>query len=421
MTFDQDIDLLSCLLERWWANRGLHEHVDRADIKGVSQRLLQCSREAATIWEFAVALRGELWTLGDGHLQIRSMFEDAECAFVSGLGFLPVAEGVALTWIDTANRVVPGGVKPGDLLLEVDGQPVEVWLGAVRLRPGSTRGHRRWNAVLSLSYQERFPGEAPGPSVITLERPDGSRYSIPIEWRSAPRNQPTPNCVRSEVLLPSVGYVEFRSFYCIDKFGQGSDAEFRRQTIHAAEKVRDVKHLIIDLRQNSGGRNQQAQIAAGLCMRGQLEWFRYRHMEPYNGSGQQYPQTERVNVEEWWSSDSAMLEPRSLWFLIGPGCFSTAEVFASAFGNRAGAVFIGQPTGGGAGNPVEFRLPCSGFGVTIPVSAIYMAGTHDIPIETNGIKPDIPVIQTATALRSGCDAVLEKALDSIQQQKSIYA
>jgi hypothetical protein len=50
-----------------------------------------------------------------------------------------------------------------------------------------------------------------------------------------------------------------------------------------------VSHLLIDLRRNMGGRDQQAQIAARLLSNKSQEWFRYRHVLPGCGRGTTSP------------------------------------------------------------------------------------------------------------------------------------
>jgi C-terminal processing protease CtpA/Prc len=110
----------------------------------------------------------------------------------------------------------------------------------------------------------------------------------------------------------------------------------------------------------------------------------------------------RVDPAEWPAIDP--LDAR-LWVLIGPGCFSTCDIFAGALRARVGATFVGRATGGGAGHPFRFRLPRSGFIVQIPSLEVYFPDGR--LVETHPIEPDVAVVQTAVDLRAERDTVLE--------------
>jgi C-terminal processing protease CtpA/Prc len=318
-----------------------------------------------------------------------------------------VAEGVALLWIDQQSPA-PGLVSAGDLLVEVDGEPADDFLNSVRLRPGSTPSQRRWNAVSSLAFRELLPGEGPSPKTVSLRNGRGQTHTVNLQWKPVDVEQPTPHCVCGRLLGESLGYLDIRSFYCRDELGQVSDLEFRRQLLAAAAPLANVRKLIVDLRGNGGGRDQQAQLAASLLTSEEIEWVRYRHRMFPHAANAAAPQASFLRPYHL----PLQLNPSRLLLLIGPATFSTAEVFVGAFCRRRSVTAVGEPTGGGAGNPVEFRLPLSGLTVNIPVSEYFLAGSDRELIEGKGIEPRIRVVASAADLRLGRDTVLETAIET---------
>lgn len=410
--YAEEVDLLFHTIELWWANHAIHKQLDHIDLNATHARLRRRAATSSSLFDYAIAVREELWTLGDGHLRLQQTHRQFEKRFTSGLSFNEVIEGLALAWVEHSDSATTHLLERGDLLIEIDGVPVESYLQSVRLQPGSTADQRRWNAIRSLSYQERFPNEPPQPKQFLMEKPGGRRLSIDVSWVPAPNNTATPNCVRGRLMEPRVGLLEINSFYCCDEFGQVSDKEFHGQAKRAADTLEDVDELIVDLRHNGGGRDQQAKIAASLLTPEALEWFRYKHMSPYDDGSMQTFEKSYVDNRKL---SLPSISYRRLCFLVGPGCFSTAEIFASAFKHQADVIFVGDTTAGGAGNPIEFRLPYSGLAISIPVTQFSGPGSDTSLIEGSGITPDFKVVQTLADLLNGRDTVLDRALFSLRQ------
>ena len=71
-------------------------------------------------------------------------------------------------------------------------------------------------------------------------------------------------------------------------------------------------------------------------------------------------------------------------------------------------VVIGETTDGSSGNPYRAEL---GDGMRIRVGAIRYRFPDGRPFEGVGIEPDVPIGLAVADLRSGRDAVLERALE----------
>lgn len=407
--YQQDIDFLEGVVDHWWANRDVHARQDDVDLGAVFSSLRDRIRAGSSLWDFAIALREELWALKDGHLRLGSTFQCAERRFSSGTRFTVTGDGIALA--ASAEHLSDGWnqVARGDLLLEIDGNPAIEYLHRVRLCPASTNRGRVHAAVQSLSWQELFPGERPRPSKLTLRDSSGRPAEIPLHWSEAARPGPTPQAVRSRVLAEGIGYLEIRTFYCRDELGEVSDLEFSRQVRVATDQIRGLKELIIDVRENQGGRDQQARIAARYLTARPLTWFRYLHRLAAGAPAAPELAEDRLDPDPGVDPLRARV-----WLLIGPSTFSTAEIFVAALQSHTDWTVIGEPTAGSVGNPQLFRLPNSGLPVQVPITQFTVPRPPFAWIEGYGLIPDIPCVPTSLDLRQGRDSAIEAALAAIR-------
>ena len=86
---------------------------------------------------------------------------------------------------------------------------------------------------------------------------------------------------------------------------------------------------------------------------------------------------------------------------------STCEVVAAALRADAGAVLVGETTGGSTGAPVEVTLASH---ATIAIPTWNLISAEGKPIEGDGVVPDVEVVATPDALAGGHDLPLETAI-----------
>lgn len=403
--FVSDVDFAHDIVRRWWVSRSLHEQLDSVNTDAIFsdlRREVQIS-EHLSYWDFAVRLRDHLCRLGDGHLRVRGSPFESMVRYSSGFYAAVTQQGPA-----TVNAPVGSGEsKPGDLVTEVDGQDITSYLRCVNLSPGSTICQRNWLAVQSLTYQERYPNECPAPKEVTLKSATGARYSLPLNWRKLGDRAEWGDCIRASRLDPGFGLVKAMSFECKNELGEICDPTFLAQATSAVETLADCHTLILDLRRNAGGRDEQARILAGLLTRKRIEWMRYIHTSPCEEAA---GAISVCGLENHRTSHLSRHVQR-FWVLIGPGCASTAEILVTALRAQSLILLAGETTAGSVGNPVEFRLPYSGLSITVPVTRYFVPGT-DVLIEGAGIRPDLHVEQTAADLRRGVDSVLQAVINA---------
>ena len=411
-SFKDDANALRRIVDRWWSHRWLHESIDGVKVDAVFDRLADDLRDVKSVWQCAISLRDNLWHLMDGHLRLGPTHWRGETLYLSGLRCMPVAEGIAIVDVEPRLRPTMGSHR-GDLIVEADGQRIEDYLASVRLRSGSTPQHRRWNAVQSLVWQERFPEETPSPQALTLENEHHIRRTIAIAWETAVMSRPTPFCVTARTIHEDIGLLDVRSFVCRDELGQVSDAEMLRQVSAARDRLNGMRHVVVDLRGNGGGRDEQAQFLARMLTASPVEWMRVSRRNPVTGE-MDPPAAIPLGASPPLLESS--LSGSELWFLLGPGCASTSEILAAAFQAQQTVRTVGATTAGSAGDPVDFRLPDSLLAITVPVASYYLPRTN-VPVETHGVFPDTTVMQTAEDLRRGVDTTVASVVAAITQAR----
>jgi len=96
-----------------------------------------------------------------------------------------------------------------------------------------------------------------------------------------------------------------------------------------------------------------------------------------------------------------------LFVLVDRFCQSACEDFVMPFKDTHRAVVIGETTAGSSGNPYREEL---GDGMRVAIGAMRYRFPDGRPFEGIGIEPDVVVARTVADLRSGRDAILERAL-----------
>ncbi len=201
--------------------------------------------------------------------------------------------------------------------------------------------------------------------------------------------------IEYQYVTESIGYVRISTF---GNMLVGRQDEF-------AEVVRyfqDAEGLIVDVRENGGGSSVAFEPIVGYLISDTVV------------SGYQI----RVNeiIEPGLippNPDITFTKPTVV--LINGTSFSAAEVFADRFWQQTHVTLIGDTTAGGGmssnSDPV-FVLPS---GRAISLNTFAVTRGDSVPIEWNGVPPDIIVRQTAEDARNGVDHQLEAAIEFLQQ------
>jgi len=162
---------------------------------------------------------------------------------------------------------------------------------------------------------------------------------------------------------------------------------FERSAIDLVHQFASAATLIIDVRFNGGGATP-FQLIEALMNKPWRTW-------------------QASNRESREQTPGAGAFRGRLFLLVDRFCGSACEDFVMPFKDTHRAVVIGETTQGSSGNPYRADL---GDGMRVSVGAVRYRFPDGRPFEGIGIEPDVPVVLTVADVRSGRDAVLDRAL-----------
>ena len=234
------------------------------------------------------------------------------------------------------------GINPGDLILEIDGEPTDVL---------------SMDTVLS-----RLRG-VPGTSVKLLIR-RGANLEFPVTLTRAVIEVP----VIKQDMIGDIGYIRIISFTPMTE----------RRTKEALEdfKKKNYKALVVDLRNNPGG---LLDAAVGVC-------------ELFLDGGTIVSTKSRIVAEtKTFTAGSKSIVPQDMpvILLINRGSASASEIVAGALKDRGRAYLVGEKTFG-KGSVQRVYPVGSNAGFRITTARYYTPS--DVNIDKIGIPPDKEVL-----------------------------
>ncbi|SHN29794.1 S41 family peptidase [Chitinophaga sp. CF418] len=166
-----------------------------------------------------------------------------------------------------------------------------------------------------------------------------------------------------------------------------------------------VQKLIIDLRDNGGGRDEYGVMLYAYLTKQAFRYYRYlekdkKKLSGRPGLGKQQPAKLSYNG--------------NLWVLTGGYTFSAAAEFCSVVYSNHRGTFIGQETGGAyegnhSGQLIQFELPSSKVTVWIPTTQ-YVMDVIPAKYPGHGIIPHLQVQASVSEYLRHEDRVLQEAL-----------
>ncbi len=288
------------------------------------------------------------------------------------------------------------GVRAGMEVVAVDGEPVldyarrEVEPYQSASTPQDRENRTYWYGFL------RGPGGKP--IRLTLQDAGGKRREIELarSGYTDVRNVP-PFAWR--ILEGNVAYVALNSF---------ENREVVDQWRNSFPEISKASAIILDLRINGGGDTGIGfQILSDLAA------------APFLGSRQRerkYDPTERARGTwmEFIDIPPDPIQPRPgsytskpVVVLASAATFSAAEDFLVAWKNSGRGKIIGEPSGGGTGQPLSFTLPGGGTARVCTKKDTLPDGMEWVG---KGIDPDLLVYPVLADVRAGRDSALDRAL-----------
>jgi uncharacterized protein (DUF2147 family) len=284
------------------------------------------------------------------------------------------------------------GIKIGDVILEIDGQPVQ--MRAARIAQSLSVSTAQ---ALAIKVCERVLSGADG-SLAAVTVNDGSlakkTISVLRKW-DWPKTEPTDSEI-VRVLPGNIGYVNLNHLK-----SNMIDSMF--------DKCKDTKAIIFDMR--GYPHSTALPIAARLAQKDDIPAAKFIQpilLEPSDRSGdclilgqkQEFMQLIPKTPESKYQGKTVMLMDART-----EGAAEHLGLFLKA---ANGTVFVGSATSGTVGTVTDFYVPG---GILIGLAGQAVVFPDGKQIQRKGLTPDVEARPTIAGVRAGKDEVLDKAIE----------
>ena len=355
--------------------------------------------QAKNIDEVRAVLKDMLGRLHQTHFAILpatvyAAVEDLDAMGDGSTGIdLRVLDGQAVvTRVDPGSSADRAGVKPGWAILNAKGVNLQAAAQALAADPSIPE------IVFNRVLLARISGSAGSKIQISFLDASNARRDLALDLET-PRGEPSTfgNLPETRVWFESkkidgAGYVRFNYFLDLPRVMGGFGDLIKSCT--------DCRGLVVDLRGNPGGLGAMAMGMAGYLLE-----------KPGLRLGTMYMRDAQLNF---------VINPRFPGFagpvaiLLDACSASTSEIFAGGLKDLGRARVFGDRSAAAALPSVIERLP-NGDGFQYAVGNYISEGGQ--PLEGEGVQPDVEVKLTRAGLLAGSDAVLDAALQWIQEKK----
>jgi carboxyl-terminal processing protease len=323
-------------------------------------------------------LEAMLDELYDAHTHLTANYRDSWRLPAYDIWAEPNAQGYAVTAVRGGSAAHKAGVRAGDALLSIDGDPVSDAIAARRPRflRSPDPAADEWALLSALS------GRHDRDRVLELRDTNGRVKTITISHVESDGTAPAD---LSSSSVEGIPYIAIRSF---------ADERVVGEFDRALARARNAPVLIIDVRNDGGGDTVVMKPIAGrfLAARRLYAWMT-RRAGPH--LGRRWP--EYIDPRGPWRYEGKVV------VLVDRWSESVAEGFAMAMHETRGAVVVGTPMAGLGAAVVKNHLPQNDVDAQISAEPVY--DTSGNP--RSDFKPDV-LVDLATA--AGSDPILSAGL-----------
>ncbi|HLM58925.1 MAG TPA: S41 family peptidase [Pyrinomonadaceae bacterium] len=298
------------------------------------------------------------------------------------------AEGrVAVVEVEAGSQAERLGVRPGHVLREVNGRPVEEHVAFIRSKIAGSSTERLFR--LKMLSALLYAGFLAKPRTLGLTDFDGREFNV--ELPEEPARADAPN-LTSRRLDSGFGYVRFRSWT------PPAQDEFRE----ALKSLRDAPGLVIDLRGNGGG---QARVLLDIAS----NFFdRPTHIGGSRARSGEVQKTYTRRAEQPYRGPVVVL--------VDEATGSASEAFTGFMQEVGRARVVGRQTAGSTlSRNGARRIKGGGQLLFSTHTSLTPAGRE---LEGVGVTPDVAVALTLADLRAGRDAALEEAESLLRRREN---
>jgi len=371
----------------WGVMQHFHPYLEEAGTEWKEALPVALAKAAIDADETAYlnTLREMIAKLRDGHAEVSKRSSRQA-------SFLPLA----LEWagddlvVVGSHASVGRAVRPGDVVVSIDGRSAEECLGEVsRSISAATEGHMRVQSIHRIMI-DLATGD---PVRITLRHPDGAGYSIlPRRVREWPASQALKPVVNGAEVVPGIVY-----FNLI-----GATAE---QLHESMTKLESAQGIIFDVRGYPG--EAAVELMSHLTdspiqsPRWVLPVFRLPDREG----------VEWLDLERWLLPAKPPRLNAEVAFLADARAISFAESILGIVAHYKLGDIVGSTTAGTNGDINSFTAPG---GHLVSWSGLKVLKHDGGRHHGVGVAATVPVVPTPAGIAAGRDEVLDKAVEVLR-------
>lgn len=352
--------------------------------------------EAADNEELYAVLRRLLAHLRDPHTRVFPPGEGADWrvkTFVTvGLAAREAGGEIVVSEVERGSAAWRAGVRAGDLVVSVDGEPAADLLA----RRAEERPLTSPQTTRLLAAARLFDGPRGTTAEAVFRR--GGRLT-PVGLRREQRVRAP--AFESHELGDGVRLVGFNIF----------TAETAARLARAlGGATREASALVIDLRENGGGDAESMTDAASIFLPAGTS------LGAFTDRAGRVRLDPRTRAALLLSADVLPRFRGAVAVLTGPRTASAAEVFAAALAEEGRATVVGERSCGCVlGISRRHTLPDGG---TLDISETDYRTARGTRLEGSGVAPDYEVAPTREDLRVGRDAALARAAELVRARRA---
>lgn len=351
----------------------------------------------------------------DGHVVLYRNDFMTKSTYESGLTFIP-GSGYVMSCSTCTPAVTEGKYK----IIEINDIPIEKYLKAhTDSVAASTPSARQFRILRTLS-ENHTPQEIR----IKIQSVDKSVLTTSLNWQEAKPS--THRCVSGERLDEKTFKLNIYSLWCDDKSNLKETRNeildrFKREFDNTAQNIRKDDFIILDLRENGGGGDQEVEYVLNSFSDKPLFMYRYKYLAVNTSLFKKWLARFSIHHADVWDKEEFLFtdpENRTTYqfvdnkmiTLVSEGCFSSCEGLASSLKLENRSLLIGSTTHGGAGDPVVFPIKNSNFSLNIPTCLTWQKDGK--LFEGTGVEPNIKMTQN---FAETSDTVLEEGLKKVRE------
>lgn len=233
-------------------------------------------------------------------------------------------------------------------------------------------------------------------TTVSLGMTDSKGKAYTVQAKRSGYTRPDRPAISWELREDGIGYIVINTF---------ANEEPQQKFPQAMADLKDAKGIVIDIRENGGGNSGWWVMEYFSDSYRTSRWSTRSYTAAIHAWGRPHANwgsagnTHTSKVEDRFTGPVALL--------TSARSFSAAEDFAMSFKDSGRGKIFGQATGGSTGQPLFIQLPGGGNARFCTKRDTMPDGTPFVGV---GVLPDVEVKETIADLKSGTDAVLNKAV-----------